>query len=561
MLGAWQPSSFRSKNYNDKFGIPTLQETIDQLLEANKTVGIYIVLQEPSWYDSLELVQSKQQTLASIVMGILEDNNYQGAINSEEWSNQPIFIQSSNITYLRNMSSITELPLVFQMSTEEFNEDVTTDELLDDLATFASAISMHKDRLIPINEQGQPLPSTGLAARIESRGMMAFPYTFRNELQFIAFGWQLDPYIEYAAFIEFEPIRGLFTDYPYTLNRYLTKGREYFQRNGLPIGPNDVIVKMTPFQGQKKPFPRDRPENCGHRGAYGILPEHTPEVFQLAIDQGADYIECDIVLTKDLIPICRYEVNLEPSTDVADKFPNLKQPVKSTDLTLEQIKTLTAIQTDQARDPNFDFEYKIASMEDYIDIALAQDRVIGIYPEIKKPRWHDSLSIVKNANTTISDIVIDLLRRKGYKGDINSESWAAQPVIIQSLEYFHMKELSTKTELPLSFVFGGWGANYKTPDNKKSFEEMTSDESLDDLATFISAGWIWKSRLLGQKGAELASKLHQRGIRVDGAPFRNDPKGFDMDLRQEFDTLINNTNMDGLFTDFPASLTAYLNEV
>jgi len=164
--------------------------------------------------------------------------------------------------------------------------------------------------------------------------------------------WQQDPYLEYYYFFEIEKLNGVFTDFPKTLYRYFSVARPYYLENGMPAAPQDVVVNLTPFTGEKKPLNESRPFNIAHRGACGVLPEHTLEAYQLAIDQGADFIECDVVLTKDLVPICRHEPNLIDTTNVELLFPELKttyvidgvetEGIFSTDMTLEQIKTLTA---------------------------------------------------------------------------------------------------------------------------------------------------------------------------------------------------------------------------
>jgi glycerophosphoryl diester phosphodiesterase len=74
----------------------------------------------------------------------------------------------------------------------------------------------------------------------------------------------------------------------------------------------------------------------------------------------------------------------------------------------------------------------VPTFEEYIDIALGADRVVGIYPETKHPSWHDSLGILKG--TSISDLVLDALKKRGYKGKAGSANWVQQPVFIQSFE-------------------------------------------------------------------------------------------------------------------------------
>jgi glycerophosphoryl diester phosphodiesterase len=74
----------------------------------------------------------------------------------------------------------------------------------------------------------------------------------------------------------------------------------------------------------------------------------------------------------------------------------------------------------------------VPTFEEYLDVALSADRAVGVYPETKHPTWHDGLGIFKG--TTLSDLVLDALKAKGYKGAVGSKSWAQQPVFIQSFE-------------------------------------------------------------------------------------------------------------------------------
>src|SRR5688572_30521879 len=115
----------------------------------------------------------------------------------------------------------------------------------------------------------------------------------------------------------------------------------------------------------------DLPLVIGHRGAPGYLPDHTLEGYARAIEQGADYIEPDLVATKDGHLIARHEPNIGGTTDVASKFPERRKstymvdgaPVNdyfATDFTLKEIRTLRAIQPlPDERPTEFDGDFKI----------------------------------------------------------------------------------------------------------------------------------------------------------------------------------------------------------
>lgn len=141
----------------------------------------------------------------------------------------------------------------------------------------------------------------------------------------------------------------------------------------------------------------------GHRGASGYRPEHTLASYQLAIELGADYIEPDLVSTKDGVLIARHEPMLGSTTDVATHpefaaYRTTKMldgvPVTdwfSSDFTLAEIKTLRAIQPNAGRDQSYNGLYEVPTFAEVV--ALAQAGGVGVYPETKHPTFHDGLGL------------------------------------------------------------------------------------------------------------------------------------------------------------------------
>lgn len=136
----------------------------------------------------------------------------------------------------------------------------------------------------------------------------------------------------------------------------------------------------------------------GHRGASGFLPEHTLESYKLAIEQGANFIEPDLVMTKDGVLIARHEPILDGTTDVATKFPASRKTTRNldgvsttayfaNDFTLAEIKTLGAVQSSATRPQQFNGLYKVPTLDEVIALAKSEGtrlgRTVGIYPEIK----------------------------------------------------------------------------------------------------------------------------------------------------------------------------------
>lgn len=207
----------------------------------------------------------------------------------------------------------------------------------------------------------------------------------------------------------------------------------------------------------------------GHRGAAGHLPEHTLEGYALAIEMGADFVEPDLVATKDGVLIARHEPNLIATTNVKDipKFA-ARQRVAivdgvpetgffASDFTLAEIRELRAVQAVGVRDQGFNGRYKIPTLREVITLvkqkSLAQGRTIGIYPETKHPTYHKSLGLA------LEDRLLDELSLAGWND-------RAAPVFIQSFETANLRELRAKTKVRLVQLVDADGLN---PDGSLTF--------------------------------------------------------------------------------------------
>src|SRR5215210_4079927 len=151
----------------------------------------------------------------------------------------------------------------------------------------------------------------------------------------------------------------------------------------------------------------NKPLVIGHRGAAGYLPDHTLQGYRLAIKLGADYIEPDLVATKDGVLIARHEPEMSTTTDVAQKFPSRKTtktvdgvPTEgwfASDFTLAEIKTLRAKQPRAKRPTEFDGRFQVPTLQEIINLVKRESRKrgrkIGIYPETKHPTFHKALGL------------------------------------------------------------------------------------------------------------------------------------------------------------------------
>ena len=196
----------------------------------------------------------------------------------------------------------------------------------------------------------------------------------------------------------------------------------------------------------------ESPLVIGHRGAAGYLPDHTLEGYALAIKLGADYIEPDLVATKDGHLIARHEPNITSTTDVgshpefADReTTKMVDGVAETgffasDFTLAEIKTLRAVQPLAERPQQFNGRFEIPTLEEVIALAKRWskklDRQIGVYPETKHPTYHAGLGL------PLEHRLVKVLRREGWNN-------RRAPVFIQSFEQSNLKLLNRLTDVRL----------------------------------------------------------------------------------------------------------------
>ena len=146
-----------------------------------------------------------------------------------------------------------------------------------------------------------------------------------------------------------------------------------------------------------------------HRGASGYRPEHTLASYTLAIEMGADYIEPDLVATRDGQLVARHEPLLDDTTDVKShpEFANRRTTKQldgksvtgffASDFTLAEIKQLRAVQSNPARSKEYDGRFEIPTFEEILDLAERESqqrgRTIGVYPETKHPSFHLALNL------------------------------------------------------------------------------------------------------------------------------------------------------------------------
>jgi glycerophosphoryl diester phosphodiesterase len=330
----------------------------------------------------------------------------------------------------------------------------------------------------------------------------------------------------------------------------------------------------------------------GHRGAAGFLPEHTIEGYTLAINQGADFIEPDLVMTKDGVLIARHEPMLDGTTDVATKFSASRKATRmldgvsttayfANDFTLAEIKTLGAIQARSGRPTQYDGLYKVPTLDEVIALAKSEGtrvgRTIGIYPEVKHSTY---MAGIFGAN-----VFEDLLIAKLHAAYGNT---ADAPVFIQSFEVSNLQYMRTKTAIKSIQLIDADDVNadgsmslvapYRQPydfvvkGDPRLFSDLMTPAGLDFVKTYATGIGPWKPylaktiddatdrngdgkvtindrKVIGSTGVIEAA--HARGLLVHTWTFRNDASGYGFaDPKAEMQFYMK-LGVDGVFTDFP----------
>lgn len=343
----------------------------------------------------------------------------------------------------------------------------------------------------------------------------------------------------------------------------------------------------------------------GHRGASGYLPEHTLEAYRLAIEQGADFIEPDVVVTKDGQLVARHEPNITATTDVADRPEFAKRKttrevdgVKETgwfvtDFTLAELRTLRAKQANAARSKAHDGKYLVPTLKEILDLAKEESakrgRTIGVYPETKHPSYHVTEGLL------IEPRLLKLLAEYGYtKKD--------SPVIIQSFEVSNLKEMRGQTQVRLVQLIDGddvdakgnvtLAAPFDKPydfalvKDKRTFKDMLTPAGLAEIRTYADGIGPWKpylanaAQVMGADGkpkdlngdgkisdadrvalppTDVVKNAHAAGLFVHAYTFRSEAPGLVSDYKgdpkaeyKRFFAL----GVDGVFSDFPDTAKA-----
>lgn len=337
-------------------------------------------------------------------------------------------------------------------------------------------------------------------------------------------------------------------------------------------GMAETTPAPTPSTAQLTPIPTHGIV-IAHRGASGERPEHTLESYGRAIDQGADFIEPDLVLTKDGVLVARHENEISGTTDVADhpEFADRRTTKRidgqevtgwfTEDFTLAELRTLRARERlPQLRVANarYDRLFVIPTFDEILRYVRAREletgRQIGVYPETKHPSYFVSIGLPHEAP------LLKALQEYGYTG-------RDAPVFIQSFEVGNLEHLRRLTEVRLIQLMDATGHPADRPD--LPYSEMASAAGLAAVARYANGIGPGKDMVIarnpdGSLGAStgLVARAHAVGLAVHPWTFRIENVFLPSDFRHGADPSTHGDltgemrrfiaeGVDGLFSDNP----------
>jgi len=263
-----------------------------------------------------------------------------------------------------------------------------------------------------------------------------------------------------------------------------------------------VTVLMTASGLATEP----RPFVIAHRGASGYVPEHTLAGYFIAVQQGADYVEPDLVISRDGVLLARHENEIGGTTDVAS-HPEFaaRKATKSVDgesitgwftedFTLAELKTLRArerLPDLRKANTRYDGAFSIPTFDEVLDLVAAADAQraanacaaglpppprIGVYPETKHPSYFAKLGL------HFDDRMLESLSRHGY-------SKRTDPICLQSFEVANLEALRRRTDLPLVQLIESRGQpfDFRLAGDQRTYLDLLSDAGLAQIATYADA--------------------------------------------------------------------------
>ena len=322
------------------------------------------------------------------------------------------------------------------------------------------------------------------------------------------------------------------------------------------------------------------PVVIAHRGVPGERLEHTRSSYLLAIEQGADYIEPDVVCTRDGHLVVRHENEIGHTTDVA-QHPELadRRTTKvvdgvpetgwfTEDLTLEEVLSLRVRERlPQLRPHNMAFSgtERVLTFDEVLTIAAGAPRPVGVYVETKHPTWFADLGL------DLGERVVAALEARGLGGPD-----APFPVVVQSREVQHLRDLRTMTSAPLVQLLDRKGAPWDlvAAGDPRTCDDLTTAEGLAGIAAYADGIGPNKTQVIGRGPGHwltgdtgLVDRAHAAGLFVHVWTMRDENNFLPRDFRTGDDVAAHgdaereylafyDVGVDGVFTDFTGTAVA-----
>jgi glycerophosphoryl diester phosphodiesterase len=315
-----------------------------------------------------------------------------------------------------------------------------------------------------------------------------------------------------------------------------------------------------------------------HRGASGYRPEHTLAAYELGARMGADYIEPDLVATKDGVLVARHENEISTTTDVADHPEFADRETTKTidgvaltgwfteDFTLAELKTLRAkerLPDVRQRNTIYDGRFEVPTLQEVIDLAnrLSDElgREIGIYPETKHPTYFRSIGL------PLEPRLVRTLRKNDLDG-------RRDPVFVQSFETSNLKALDRRIESPLVQLFGAPATrpyDFVVDNDPTTYGDLATPAGLEDVSEYADGVGPSKDYIVpraadgsSQAPTTFVDDAHAAGLLVHPYTFRNENQFLPLELRSgpdpnaygnaiaEYEQFFD-LGVDGLFSDNP----------
>lgn len=306
----------------------------------------------------------------------------------------------------------------------------------------------------------------------------------------------------------------------------------------------NILAVILLFGVSMSLFAAEKPVNIAHRGASAYLPEHTLPAKAMAYAMNADFLEQDVVLTKDDVPLIIHDTHLDTVTDVARKFPGRARAdgrFYAIDFSYAEIKTLVVTERFNLEDkkavfagrfPLWKSDFRLHSLQEEIEMIQGLNKStgknMGIYPEIKEPAWH------RQEGKDISSIVLKVLLDYGYKN-------ANDNIFLQCFDFAELKRIKSDLKCELKLI-----------------QLLEEDCDLKEVAGYaygigpsinqIISGVDSKGKMIF---SNLVSRAKESGLKIHPYTFRVDslPKGMSSDLLLK--VLFAEVKIDGIFSDFP----------